>query len=124
MNEEMNDYFNSMVHNGQWSADYTLGQIKAYQVWERSFGGSRKSSELECSDLPEEYEIPNFIKTLRDSGAKTLAVTDASTALMRGIHHLISAGCSIAGPCTVSRTVSRFGVEDTLKLKGIRFTLN
>ena len=126
MNEKVNAYFKGMVHDGKWTVDYTTGQRKAYFTCCHSFGHSPdfSSGELECNDLPWDNEMADFVRTLRESGAETLAVTDHSSGLMSGIHILISLGCTMEGICMVTRTDNRFGGTETEEVEGIRFRLH
>ncbi len=105
----------------QFAFPYTDGQIKAYRAWKRSM--DRNSSMLEAEDLPWEKEIPDFVRTLREAGAETFAVTDQSTALMRGLHALATEGCTVEGLCTITRREERYGSVEEREMQGISIRL-
>ena len=47
--------------------------------------------------------MSDFVKTMREAGIETIAVTETSTALLENLHKLASQGCTIEGLCKVSR---------------------
>jgi len=105
----------------QFAFPYTDGQIRAYRTWKRSM--DRNSSMLEAEDLPWEKDIPDFVRTLREAGAETFAVTDQSTALMRSLHALAAEGCTVEGLCTITRREDRYGSVEEREMQGISIRL-
>lgn len=76
----------------------TQAALEAY-----SFTINRQSSEFECNDLPWTTDMSDFVKTLREAGLETIAVTETSTALLENLHKLAAQGCTVEGLCTVTR---------------------
>lgn len=105
----------------QFRFPYTEGQMRAYRAWMQS--GRHNSSILEAEDLPWEKDIPDFVRTLREAGAETFAVTDQSTALMRSLHILAAEGCTVEGLCTVTRREDRYGSVEEYGVQGISIRL-
>lgn len=100
---------------------FTHGAMEACRAWMRS--RENAASELDCNDLPAQEHLPDFVEVLKEAGAKTLAVTEDSTALMRNIHRLAELGCTLEGICTVTHTVERFGSVREEQIPGLRFRL-
>ncbi len=105
----------------QFAFPYTDGQIKAYRAWNQS--RQHNSSVLEAADLPWEKDIADFVRTLREAGTETFAVTDQSTALMRSLHALAAEGCTVEGLCTVTRREDRYGSIEEYGVQGISIRL-
>ena len=78
---------------------YSRGQTTAYRAYKESI--ENESSIFECSDLPWESDMKDFVETLTLSGLREFAVTDHSTALMSGLHALEANGCKVSGLCKV-----------------------
>ena len=116
MNEKINAYFMVMENDAKKGVSYTNGQLKACMAWENS--KRFNSNELECDSLPWEQDMPDFLKTLREAGAETLAVTETSSGLMHGIHNLVNLGCTMEGVCIVKH------FNGVMPSRGIRFRLN
>ena len=83
----------------------TWGQQYAYRAWRDTV--ENNADMFEVRELPWgnnlEADTPEFVKTLHEAGIDHFVVTDESTALMRGLHALIAAGCIIEGAATVTR---------------------
>ena len=105
----------------QFPFPYTDGEIKAYRAWNQS--RQHGSSVLEAADLPWEKDIADFVRTLREAGTETFAVTDQSTALMRSLHALAAEGCTVEGLCTVTRMENRYGSLERYGVQGISIRL-
>lgn len=78
---------------------YSRKQTTAYRAYKESI--ENESSIFECSDLPWESDMKDFVETLTSSGLREFAVTDHSTALMSGLHALEANGCKVSGLCKV-----------------------
>ena len=93
----------------------------AYHAWRDSV--QRGSSELECDNLPFPKDIEDFLDALKEAGCETLAVTEQSTALIRNLHALAKLGWTMDCLCTVTRTDSGYGCEETNEIQGLRVVL-
>ena len=98
------------------------GENKAYRAWKTSI--QRQEDEVEMDDFLWEKEVAGFIGTLRKAGIQTFVYTNQSTAVMENLHQFAAAGCRMEGLCTITRTETRWGDEETTEVMGIRFTLN
>ena len=47
--------------------------------------------------------MSDFVKTMKEAGVETIAVTETSTALLENLHKFATQGCSIEGLCTITR---------------------
>lgn len=94
----------------------TGGEYKAFRLIHRN-----KTDELVFDDFVWESEAHDFIATLREAGAKTMVVTNQSTALMENMHWFEQEGCRMVGLCNV-----KTGREDIITgepeiAMGVRF---
>ena len=46
--------------------------------------------------------MSDFVKTMREAGVETMAVTETNTALMEKLHTLAKRGCTLGELCTVT----------------------
>lgn len=120
MTKMVNDYFENMAAKEDKSNE-TQGMVKAYHAWDWS--RRHDSDVMETGDnLPWEKDVPDFVKALRESGAKSIAVTEESTALMRTLHLMEKEGCKVEGLCKVSRKAGPFdneAVDGRVEVRGI-----
>lgn len=101
---------------------FTSGQNKALVEYDRSLRNGADA--LEIDDLPWDYELADFVKTLREAGIEEIVVTDESTGLMDGVYGLTALGCKMNGLKTVTRAdVHRFGSKEPERKNGIEFTI-
>lgn len=99
---------------------FTSGENKALTQYDRSLRNGADAFEVE--DLPWDYELADFVKTLRAAKVDTIVVTDQSTGLMDGIYGLTALGCSMGALRTVTRADDhRFGSREPEKKNGIEF---
>ena len=89
---------------------------KAFRAWLYS-----ESNELEMSDYLWEKEVTDFVDTLRKAGFQSFVYTNSSTAVMENIHQLVAAGCTLEGPCTLTKKTERWGTEEEETVPGLRF---
>jgi hypothetical protein len=90
---------------------FTAGQNKALVLYDRSLRNGADA--FEADDLPWDYELADFVETLRNAGIKAIVVTDQSTGLMDGIYGLTNLGCRMNGLKTVTRADDhRFGSKE------------
>lgn len=117
MTEMVNKYFKAMEEEKNASD----GRVKAWQAW--AFSTRNGSDVLETGDcLPWERDIHDFVETLRESGAKSILVTEESTVLMRTLVGMEAEGCKVEGLGTVSRKAGPFdsdAVDGRREVKGI-----
>lgn len=101
---------------------FTNGENKALVLYDRSLYTGADT--YEADDLPWDYELEDFVKTLRKAGISTITVTDQSTGLMDGIYGLTALGCRMKGLRTVTRADDHhFGSKDLIKKDGIEFEI-
>ena len=101
---------------------FESGVSKAYRAWAQSL--SRKEDELEMDDFLWDKEVADFIEALRSAGIETFVYTNQSTAVMENLHAFAAQGCTMTGPCTITRQETRWGDEEPTEVMGIRFSLN
>lgn len=126
----------ALMNEGNWDAvkemdekeetelpkPFTAGEAKALNQYRRSTRDGADAFEI--SDLPWNYELTDYVKTLRAAGITTAVVTDESTALMDGIYGLANLGCRMAGLQTVTRENDhRFGSKEPVRKNGIAFEI-
>nr|DAO81510.1 MAG TPA: hypothetical protein [Caudoviricetes sp.] len=99
MTEQIKTYFENLREND--ANKLSRGTLEAY--WTYEFNLNHNSSEFECNELPWTTDMSDFVKTMREAGIETIAVTETSTALLENLHKLASQGCTIEGLCKVSR---------------------
>jgi len=95
---------------------FTAGQNKALVLYDRSLRNGADA--FEADDLPWDYELADFVETLRNAGIKAIVVTDQSTGLMDGIYGLTNLGCRI-----ISTTSFAGGLCSPLRGLPVRFRL-
>ena len=96
---------------------FTAGQNKALVLYDRSLRNGADA--FEADDLPWDYELADFVETLRNAGIKAIVVTDQSTGLMDGIYGLTNLGCRMNGLKTVTRADDhRFGSKEPERRNG------
>jgi hypothetical protein len=101
---------------------FTAGQNKALVLYDRSLRNGADA--FEADDLPWDYELEDFVRTLREAGITAIVVTDQSTGLMDGIYGLTALGCRMNGLKTVTRVDNhRFGSKEPERKNGIEFEL-
>lgn len=101
---------------------FTSGANKALAEYDRNIQNGTDAFEI--SELPWDYELADFINTLRKAGIATAVVTDHSTGLMDGIYGMNSLGCRMNGLKTITRSDDhRFGSKEPERRKGIEFKL-
>lgn len=102
MNEQIKNYFENLRINSENDATkLSRGTLEAY--WTYEFNLNHNSSEFECNELPWTTDMSDFVKTMREAGVETIAITETSTALLENLHKLATQGCSIDGLCTITR---------------------
>lgn len=102
MTEQIKTYFENLRENAENNANkLSRGTLEAY--WTYEFNLNHNSSEFECNELPWTTDMSNFVKTMREAGVETIAVTETSTALLENLHKLANQGCTIEELCNVSR---------------------
>ena len=101
---------------------FSQGAGKAYRAWASSV--SRKEDEVEMDDFLWEQDVADFVEALRSAGIDTFVYTNQSTAVMRNLHDLAAAGCTMLGLCTITRRETRWGDEAPTEVQGIRFSLS
>ena len=102
---------------------FTAGQNKALVLYDRSLRNGADA--FEADDLPWDYELADFVETLRNAGIKAIVVTDQSTGLMDGIYGLTNLGCRMNGLKTVTRADDhRFGSKEPERRNGIEFIIS
>ncbi|MBQ1367024.1 MAG: hypothetical protein IIY45_02890 [Firmicutes bacterium] len=89
---------------------YSRGQTTAYRAYKETV--ENEASIFECSDLPWESDMKDFVETLVASGLLKFAVTDHSTALMSGLHALEANGCSVSGLCKVEEKCRKNNIKN------------
>ena len=103
MTEQIKTYFENLRENAENDAKkQSRGTLEAY--WTYEFNLNHNSSEFECNELPWTTDMSDFVKTMREAGVKTIAVTETSTALLENLHKLANQGCTIESLCKVSRS--------------------
>lgn len=106
----------------EFPSPFTAGQNKALVLYDRSLRNGADAFEVE--DLPWDYELADFVKTLRAAKVDNIVVTDQSTALMDGIYGLSGLGCRMGTLRTVTRANDhRFGSREPEKKNGIEFKI-
>ena len=94
MNEQIKTYFENLRKNAENNANkLRRGTLEAY--WTYEFNLNHNSSEFECNELPWTTDMSDFVKTMREAGIETIAVTETSTALLENLHKLANQGCTI-----------------------------
>ena len=101
---------------------FTGGECKALRAWNET--RKRGEDEVEMNDFLWDSEVEDFVTTLRKAGIRTFVYTDSSSAVMGNLHELVAQGCTMMGLCTISRLEDRFGGEELVDIRGIRFSLN
>ena len=102
MTEQIKTYFENLRENAENNAKkLSRGTLEAY--WTYEFNLNHNSSEFECNELPWTTDMSDFVKTMREAGVETIAVTETSTALLENLHKLANQSCTIEGLCKVSR---------------------
>ena len=91
---------------------------KAFRAW---YWGT--TEELEMDEFLWEREAEDFIETLRKAGFQSFVYTNQSTAVMQNIHQFVAAGCTLEGPCTITKKRDRWGEETEEQVLGLRFRL-
>lgn len=115
MTEKVNAYFKAMENEKNAPA----GRVKAWQAW--AFSTRSGSNVFETGDnLPWERDIRDFVETLRASGAKSILVTEESTALMRTLAGMEAEGCKVESMGTVSRKADPFDPDAVDGRKDVR----
>ena len=71
-----------------------------------------------------DWEVADFVDTLRRAGIDTFVYTNQSTAVMENLHAFAAEGCRLEGLCTITRRETRWGDEEPTGVQGIRFSLN
>lgn len=96
----------------------THGQAKAFQLicW-------NKAKEPVFDEFVWEGDAHDFITTLRDMGAKTIVVTNRSTALMENMHWFQQEGCKLVGLCEVETGNTDWRTHEPERKMGVRFEL-
>ena len=97
---------------------FTAGANKAYRAWKYSEG-----NEVEMTDFCWQAEYADFIDTLRKAGIQSFVVSNQSTGLMEDIHGYTAQGCTLEGPCTITKKSERWGAEEEEQVLGLRFRL-
>ena len=97
---------------------FTAGANKAYRAWKYSEG-----DEVEMTDFCWQAEYADFIDTLRKAGIQSFVVSTQSTGLMEDIHGYTAQGCTLEGPCTITKKDTKFGEETEETVLGLRFRL-
>lgn len=103
------------------TAPYPTGAYQAYRAWAWSI--ERCEDELEMEDYVRDNGVKDFVETMQKAGVKTFVFTNQSTAVMENIHAFVKEGCTMEGPCTITRHESRWGDDETEEAIGIRFSL-
>ena len=102
---------------------FTSGENKALVQYDRSLRNGADAFEVE--DLPWDYELADFVETLRKADIDRITVTDQSTGLMDGIYGLTALGCKMSGLKTVTRANDhRFGSKEPERKNGIEFLIS
>ena len=91
---------------------------KAYRAW---YWGT--TDELEMDEFLWDREVEGFVETLRKAGIQSFVYTNQSTAVMENIHQFVAAGCTLEGPCTLTKKTERWGERSEDTVLGLRFTL-
>lgn len=91
---------------------------KAFRAW---YWGT--TDELEMDEFLWDREVEEFVDTLRKAGFQSFVYTNQSTAVMENIHHFVAAGCTLEGPCTLTKKSNRWGEETEEQVLGLRFRL-
>ena len=100
----------------QMTFPITAGAGKAHRAWK-----STEGDEVEMNDFLWEREVPDFIDTLRKADITTFVYTNQSTAVMENIHQFVAAGCTLEGPCTITKVTDRWGEDAEETFLGLRF---
>lgn len=100
---------------------FSRGQTTAYRAWQES--REFNTEYFECSDIPWEKDIPDFVATLREAYIDKFVVTDRSTGLMEGLHNLEAAGCTMISLIKLSKSEKRWGGSETIISPGILFEI-
>lgn len=118
----INEYFTDLA--SKHVASVTAGPRYAYHAWRATQEHGADMFEVD-ELLPWGEGAPatmvEFIDTLRAAGVETFAVTDRSTALMDELLALFATGCTLVGPCTVTRRHEYWGIEERT---GLEFKIN
>lgn len=80
-----------------------------------------EAEELVYDDFVWEKEAHDFITTLRDMGAKTIVITNQSTALMENMHWFQQEGCKLVGLCEVETGKKDWLTHEPERKMGVRF---
>ena len=96
---------------------FTRAETAAYQDWINFTNNS--SNYFECDDLPFDYDIPDYVRTIRQAGISEIAITDHSSGLMRGLHVFHQCGYDIVSVCDVVRHEKRWNGEQETVQPGI-----
>lgn len=132
--EEWGKKRNALVEADDWDAVKALderektelpnpfkqGETKALIAYDRNLRNGADYFEIE--NLPWDYELEDFVKTMRMAGIRDAVVTDQSTGLMDGIYGLTALGCAMGGLKKVTRADDhRFGSKEPEIKNGIEF---
>lgn len=93
----------------------TQGAWKAYRAWKQTI--EKEENELFMDDFLWDYEITDFVDTLRKAGIETFIYTNTSTAVMENIHGFEAEGCKLEGLTKIKRTELRFGGDYEIEVK-------
>lgn len=102
MNEKIRNYFDKIIESHKNDGfPLTEGMWQACRTYE--FNVRSQSSEFECDHLPWDTDMSDFVKTMREAGVETIAVTERSSSLIESLHKLAEQGCTVKELCTVTR---------------------
>ena len=115
-----NAYFENLCRLGkEHAAMYKAHEAKkAFRAW---YWGT--TEELEMDEFLWDREVEGFVDTLRKAGLPSFVYTNQSTAVMENIHQFVAAGCTLEGPCTLTKKSNRWGEETEEQVLGLRFRL-
>ena len=120
MNEQIKNYFENLRINSENDATkLSRGTLEAY--WTYEFNLNHNSSEFECNELPWTTDMSDFVKTMREAGVETIAITETSTALLENLHKLEELGCHFDSLCKAKHDCA-WGTPE--EIPAIRIRLN
>ena len=117
--EELDAWYKEEKENFQYPI--SAGASQAYRAWRYS---DSDTDEVIMNDFTWKKERHDFIDTLRKAGIQTLVVTNQSTGLMEDLHGYVAEGCTMLGPCTITKKDTCWGEETEEQIMGIRLQLN
>lgn len=96
---------------------FSRGQTMAYNAWKESKTNGLEI--IECSDLPWENDLHDFIGTFREAKIEAIVVTDSTFSIEKHIRLFEDEGCKVVGPQAFIRHEKRSTRVENVSATGV-----